>query len=118
MFHGGLDELGQSGPGAFRESLARHIAGLRAITPFERIYLSGAGLDRPDVAGLADEALSPFGQLRPLPSLPGAWVKHAAQGSALLADALAGGKYAAVAASLKLRSAAGSIWDVVNRRRS
>jgi predicted butyrate kinase (DUF1464 family) len=118
LFRGGLEELGQSGPDAFRESLARHIAGLRAITPFERIYLSGAGLDRRDVARLADEALSPFGQLLSLPSLPGAWVKHAAQGSALLADALAGGKYAAVAASLELRSAAGSVWDVVNRRRS
>ena len=58
---------------------------------------------------------APFGQLLPLPSLPGAWVKHAAQGSALLADALAGGTFAAVAESLELRSATGSIWDAFNR---
>jgi predicted butyrate kinase (DUF1464 family) len=116
LFRGGLDDLGPLGPDAFRESLARHIAGLRAITPFQRIYLSGAGLNRPDVARLTVEALSPFGQLAFLPSLPGAWVKHAAQGSALLADALAGGEFAEVAASLKLRSARGSIWDVVNLR--
>jgi predicted butyrate kinase (DUF1464 family) len=113
LFRGGLDDLGPLGPEAFRESLARHIAGLRAITPFERIYLSGAGLNRPDVAGLAGEALSRFGQLAFLPSLPGAWVKHAAQGSALLADALAGGQFATLAASLELCSAAGSIWDAV-----
>jgi predicted butyrate kinase (DUF1464 family) len=70
------------------------------VTPFERIYLSGAGLNRPDVARLAGEALSPLGQVVSLPTFPGAWVKHAAQGSALLADALAGGKFAAVAESL------------------
>jgi len=115
LFRGGLEDLGPLGPDAFRESLARHLAGLRAVTPFERIYLSGAGLNRPDVARLTGEALSPFGQLASLPSLPGAWVKHAAQGSALLADALAGGEFAAVAGSLELRSAWGSIWDVVNR---
>ncbi|MGC1721933.1 MAG: DUF1464 family protein [Isosphaeraceae bacterium] len=116
LFRGGLEDLGPLGPDAFRESLARHLAGLRAVTPFERIYLSGAGLNRPDVARLTGEALSPFGQLASLPSLPGAWVKHAAQGSALLADALAGGEFAAVAGSLELRSAKGSIWEVVNRQ--
>lgn len=116
LFRGGLEDLGPLGPDAFRESLARHLAGLRAVTPFQRIYLSGAGLNRPDVARLTGEALSPFGQLASLPSLPGAWVKHAAQGSALLADALAGGEFAAVAGSLELRSAKGSIWEVVNRQ--
>ncbi len=116
LFRGGLEDLGPLGPDAFRESLARHLAGLRAVTPFERIYLSGAGSNRPDVARLTGEALSPFGQLAALPSLPGAWVKPAAQGSALLADALAGGEFAAVAWSLELRSAKGSIWEVVNRQ--
>ncbi len=67
------------------------------------------------MALLTSEALSAFGQIASLPSLPGAWVKHAAQGSALIADALAGGQFAALGASLELRSATGSIWDVVNR---
>ena len=44
-----------------------------------------------------------------LPSLPGAWVKQAAQGSALLADALAGGRFAAVLDSLRIAEATGSI---------
>ncbi len=115
LFRGGLEDLGSLGPDAFRESLARHLGGLRAVTPFERIYLSGAGLNRQDIAEFTVQAVAPFGQHARLSTLPGAWVKHAAQGSALLADALAGGKFVAVAESLELRSAAGSIHGVVNR---
>ena len=114
LFRGGLQDLGPLGPDAFRESLARHLGGLRAVTAFDRIYLSGAGLNRPDVLELTAQAVAPFGQHARLPVLPGAWVKHAAQGSAVLADALAGGTFAAVAESLELRSAAGSIRDVLN----
>ena len=36
----------------------------------------------------------------------------------LLADALAGSEFAAVAGSLELRSAKGSIWEVVNQHRT
>jgi predicted butyrate kinase (DUF1464 family) len=115
LFRGGLDDLGPLGPAAFRESLARHVAGLKAVTPFETIYLSGQGLIRSDVVELVDRALGSFGHLVPLPSLPGVWVKHAAQGSALLADALAGGRFAPLAEALELRSARGSIWEAVRR---
>jgi predicted butyrate kinase (DUF1464 family) len=115
LFEGGLDDLGALGPAAFRESLSRTVAGLKAVTPFETIYLSGQGLIRSDVAGLVDRALGPLGRLVPLPSLPGAWVKHAAQGSALLADALAGGRFAPLAEALELRSARGTIWDAMRR---
>jgi predicted butyrate kinase (DUF1464 family) len=116
LFRGGLDDLGPTGPDAFRESLTRHVAGLQAITPFERIYLSGLALERPDIASLARDALSKLGQLNVLPSLEGAWVKHAAQGSALLADGLAGGSFSPVVQSLALEQSRGSIWDVVARR--
>jgi predicted butyrate kinase (DUF1464 family) len=117
LFRGGLDDLGPLGPAAFRESLARHVAGLKAVTPFETIYLSGRGLDRSDVAELVRLALDPLGRTAPLPSLSGAWVKHAAQGSALLADALAGGHFAPLAKVMELRSASGTIWDAVQRPR-
>lgn len=113
LFRGGLDDLGLVGPAAFRESLTRHVAGLKAVTRFDRIYLSGQGLERSVVASLAREALDAVGRLMPLPSLPDAWVKHAAQGSALIADALAGGQFAPVADSLELRSARGTIWDAL-----
>jgi predicted butyrate kinase (DUF1464 family) len=112
LFRGGLDDLGPLGPDAFRESLTRHVAGLQAVTPFERIYLSGAGLERPEIARLAESALGRLGLLIPLPGLFGAWVKHAAQGSALLADALAGGSAAPLADALGLRQASGSILGV------
>jgi predicted butyrate kinase (DUF1464 family) len=111
LFRGGLCDLGPAGPDAFRESLVKHVAGLRAVTPFDRIYLSGIAAARAEIAQLATEALSPFGALLPLPSLPGAWVKHAAQGSALLADGLAGGSHAGLVESLALGAAAGTVWD-------
>jgi predicted butyrate kinase (DUF1464 family) len=113
LFRGGLDDLGPLGPDAFRESLTRHVTGLRAVTPFERMYVSGAGLERPEIASLAEAALSGLGHLIALPSLPGAWVKHAAQGSALLACALAGGPAAPLAETLVLREATGSILDTL-----
>jgi predicted butyrate kinase (DUF1464 family) len=113
LFRGGLLDLGKSGPDAFRESLTKHAAGLRAVTPFERIYLSGKGLDQPEIARLASEALSPLGQTIALPMLPAAWVKHAAQGSAILADALADGRFAPLAHALELHSARGSVWEVL-----
>jgi predicted butyrate kinase (DUF1464 family) len=111
LFRGGLADLGSDGPEAFRESLVKHVAALQAVTPFERLYLSGAGAERPEIAALALGALSRFGRLVPLPSLPGAWVKHAAQGAALLADGLAGGPNADLVDSLRLREASGSALD-------
>jgi predicted butyrate kinase (DUF1464 family) len=111
LFRGGLADLGELGESAFRESLVKHLAGLQAITPFERIYLSGRGLAQPKIASLVDDASARFGRTIMLPNLPGAWVKHAAQGSAILADALAGGRFAPLAESLQLSSAEGSVWE-------
>jgi predicted butyrate kinase (DUF1464 family) len=111
LFRGGLADLGPEGPDAFRESLVKHVAGLRAVTPFDRIYLSGMAAAHHEIAQLVTDALRSFGALLPLASLPGAWVKHAAQGSALLADGLGGGRAAGLVASLTLRAAAGTVWD-------
>ncbi len=111
LFHGGLTDLGAEGPAAFRESLRKHVAGLKAVTPFERIYLSGASADRPEIAALALEACDSLVSIIRLPSLPGAWVKHAAQGAALLADGLSGGRHAALVLTLELRKASGTVYD-------
>jgi predicted butyrate kinase (DUF1464 family) len=113
LFRGGLLDLGLAGPAAFRESLIRHAAGLQAVTPFERIYLSGRGLEQAEISRLAHEALGRSASVISLPMLQGAWVKHAAQGSAILADALMGGPFAPVADSLQVRSASGSVWDAL-----
>jgi predicted butyrate kinase (DUF1464 family) len=111
LFRGGLLDLGPVGPAAFRESLTKHVAGLKAVTPFDRIYLSGGSAGRPEIAALAAEALGGLGTLIPLSSLAGAWVKHAAQGAALLADGLAGGPHAELVESLALHSSSGTVWD-------
>ena len=111
LFRGGLVDLGGDGPAVFRESLTRHVAGLRAVTPFDRIYLSGAAAGQFQIAALVAAALATFGGPTPLPPLPGAWVEHAAQGSALLADGLVGGPNADLVASLQLREASGTVHD-------
>ncbi len=110
LFRGGREDMGADGPEAFRESLVKYVAGLRAITPFERIYLSGAR------AALAEGVLDALGEVVALESLPGAWVKHAAQGAALIADGLAGGRQARLVESLDLRGASGRIGDTVRIR--
>jgi predicted butyrate kinase (DUF1464 family) len=89
---------------------------MQAITPFDRIHLSGRGLAQPRAASLVKEASVRFGRVITLANLPGASVKHAAQGSAILADALAGGRFAPVADSLRLNAAEGSVWDWIGSR--
>ena len=111
LFRGGLMDLGPEGPDAFRESLVKHVAALQAVTPFDRLYLSGASADRPEIAAVAFDALSRFGRLSPLPCLSGAWVKHAAQGASLLADGLAGGPNSDLVDALQIRSASGTVLD-------
>ena len=58
LFRGGLQDLGTIGPQAFRESITKHVAGLKAVTLFERIYLSGASAAVPEIVLLATKALS------------------------------------------------------------
>jgi len=100
-----------NGPAAFRESLTKHVAGLKAVILFDLLYLSGNLADSPEVAALAAHALGRFGSLALLPSLTGAWVKHAAQGAAILADDLAGMRHADLGASLELRRSSGTVLD-------
>jgi predicted butyrate kinase (DUF1464 family) len=111
LFRGGLDDLGPQARPAFFESLRKHVAGLRAVTPFDRVILSGSASNRPDLSGELIETLGCFGTVRLLGNLPGAWVKHAAQGSALLADGLAGGRNIDLVESLRIREASGSVLD-------
>ncbi len=116
LFRGGLIDLGKLGADAFRESLVKHLAGLQAVTPIDRIFLSGRGLTQPEIATLVEKASAQFGRVIRLPMLPGASVKHAAQGAAILADALAGGGFGPLAESLQITSATGSIWDAAGFR--
>ncbi len=114
LFAGGLGDLnaGEDGARLLGESVLKVVAGLRAVTPFERIFLSGRLLEtEPALVNEVTKALTRLAEVALLPALPGAWVKHAAQGSALLADGLAGGRYRALVDRLRLREASGSVLD-------
>ena len=105
LFRGGVADLGASGPAAFRESLLKHVAGLKSVTPFNDIYLSVC------VADSAIGVLDQLGVVKSLGNLPGATVRHAAQGAAILADGLAGGRFEPIVEVLRIRAAAGSSID-------
>lgn len=90
LFRGGVSELAEELRGeVLAEGVVRAVAGLLAVTDVSRIVLSGRLLEtRPAEAQAVEAALARLRPVERLGRLPGAWVKHAAQGSALLADGL------------------------------
>jgi predicted butyrate kinase (DUF1464 family) len=121
LFAGGAlsDPDPEEGRSAFRESLLRAAGGLHAVTPFDRVVLAGRLLEaEPALVTLVEADLARFGEVARLPALPGAWVKHAAQGAALIADGLAGGRHAALVEHLELRQASGTVLDWLRHPRA
>ena len=121
LFIGGASSVREAELGRrwFLEGLVKAVAGLRVVTPFEEIVLSGRL--RETEPALADDAAAALGALcdvTQLECLPGAWVKHAAQGAAVLADGLAGGRYAPLVERLRLRDAAGTVLDWLRHPRA
>lgn len=114
LFAGGVASVPDATLGRlmFRESLVKAVAGLRSLSRMEEVVFSGRLLEaEPD---LAEEVANDFSLLGPaifLEPLPGAWVKHAAQGAAILADGLAGGRYAPLVEHLRLKEASGTVLD-------
>jgi predicted butyrate kinase (DUF1464 family) len=113
LFTGGAAAAGPTaGRRRFVESLTQAVGGLLAVTSFDEVVLSGRLLEaEPELAHDAQRCLSELCPVVRLESLPGAWVKHAAQGAALLADGLAGGRWAPLVEQLRLHAAAGSVLD-------
>jgi predicted butyrate kinase (DUF1464 family) len=100
------------GERAFREGIQKAIAGLQAVTPFPEVVLSGRLLEtEPELIARVEQDLSASAEVVRLRSLPGAWVKAAAQGSALFADGLAGGKESPLLECLQVRAASGTVLD-------
>jgi predicted butyrate kinase (DUF1464 family) len=95
LFRGGAEELGDDAGAALREGVCKTVAALSVVCSFRRVLLSGRLFEaRPDITAPLDKELSRWGTVERLPSLSGAWVKHAAQGAAVIADGLAGGQHA------------------------
>jgi predicted butyrate kinase (DUF1464 family) len=119
LFGGGAAALGEAGRTRFCEDVVKTVAGLRAVTPFGEVLLSGRLLEtEPALAAEVEADLRRVAPAARLGSLPGAWVKHAAQGAALLADGLAGGRWAPLVERLRLREAAGTVLDHLTQPRA
>jgi predicted butyrate kinase (DUF1464 family) len=119
LFSGGGISCAMEGRRRFVESLLQAVAALRALTPFDEVVLSGRLLQtQPDLADEAHRCLSGLCPVVRLESLPGAWVKHAAQGAAVVADGLAGGRWAALVDHLRLREASGTVLDGLTYQRA
>jgi predicted butyrate kinase (DUF1464 family) len=121
LFAGGARSVTDAAVGTawFREALVKVVAGLQAVTPFEQIILSGRLLEtEPAMTAAVASDLARLATVTRLEALPGAWVKHAAQGAAVLADGLAGGRYASLVERLALREAAGTVLDWLQHPRA
>jgi predicted butyrate kinase (DUF1464 family) len=121
LFAGGVQSVPDPALGKrwLRESLAKTVSGLRAVTKFEEVVLSGRLLEsEPELVGQVAMDLDLLVRVVTLEPLPGAWVKEAAQGAALLADGLAGGRYAPLVEHLQLKAASGTVMDWIYHPRA
>ena len=72
LFRGGWADLGDLAPRAFAESLRRHVAGLRSVTPFDRAHSSpGVGAFGPPARRSRPTASRPLDGLVPRGRPPG-----------------------------------------------
>ena len=120
LFGGGVSSVPDSALGRrfFRESLLKSVASLRSLSRIEEVVFSGRLLEsEPEVCEELAHDFSLLGRAVVLESLPGAWVKHAAQGAAIVADGLAGGRYAPLVEHLQLKAASGTVLDWIYHRR-
>jgi predicted butyrate kinase (DUF1464 family) len=115
LFRGGVADAPDrdTGKQAFRESFIKAVFGLLNVHDFQDVYYGGRLLqtDSDLVQQALGELPTSYFRLRYAGDLPGAWVKHAAQGAALVANGLAGGAFAKLVDSLRLREASGTVLD-------
>lgn len=122
LFRGGAADVTDrdTAETAFRESFGKATYGLLSLHGFRDVYHSGSL-----VHSHSDFTQSALGELagdhfrlHDTGDLPGAWVKHAAQGAALIADGLCGGEFAPLVDWLKLREASGTVLDWLTHPRA
>lgn len=101
---------------AWLESVVKHTFGLTAVLPKPReVLLSGRLSLFPSVEAALTQRLSfaPVHRLMGLRNQHGEYLKSksAAQGAALIANGVAGGRYRALVDVMELRGARGTVWD-------
>jgi predicted butyrate kinase (DUF1464 family) len=92
---------------ALEEGAAKAVLALTASVPAPReVLVAGRLASIPELLDALADRLRGVAPVRPAPG-----VKSAARGAALLADGLAGGRYAPLVAGLRLREASGGVLD-------
>jgi predicted butyrate kinase (DUF1464 family) len=107
----GTDDRCRLAWNAFAEGLAKGVASLTAVVPSPtEILLSGRLCRIPPVLQRVEESLTPFAPVRRVRGFAQV-AKEAAQGAALIAEGLAGGKNEGLVRAMRLRRAEGSVLD-------
>ena len=118
LFHGGAETIAQSGREArglalraYVESAAKAVAQLRVSAPrADEVLVSGRGAEDADLLARLQRWLSGAATVRRLEGFALA-AKQGAQGAALLADGLAGGRHEALVKRLRIGEAHGTVLD-------
>ena len=118
LFQGGVSSVVQRNPAraamareGYLEGAARAVRQLRCSAPSAgEILLSGRNARDPEIQGRLIADLADLGVVRLLTGFA-ANAKQGAQGAALLADGLAGGRYAGMVSRLRIREARGTVLD-------
>ena len=118
LFRGGVETVARSGPGgrliaieAYLEGAAKAVHLLRSSAPAaHEVLVSGRAAADGDLVERLGGMLTGVATVRPLAGFAIA-AKQGAQGAALIADGLAGGRCAPLVRHLRIREAAGSVLD-------
>ena len=118
LFQGGVSSLIQRDPArtsmareAYLEGAAKAVRQLRCSAPSAgEILLSGRNAAEPDIQKRLTADLADLGKVRVLAGFA-VHAKQGAQGAALLADGLAGGRHAEMVSRLRVREARGTVLD-------
>ena len=118
LFQGGVSSLLQRDPAktstakeAYLEGAAKAVRQLRCSAPSAReILLSGRNAAEPDIRQRLAADLADLGTVRMLTGFA-VRAKQGAQGAALLADGLTGGRHAELVSRLRIREAKGTVLD-------
>ena len=118
LFGGGAETVARSSPEARQRAIAAYVEGavkavaqLRTSAPrVEEVLVSGRGAADTGILERLQAALSGVAAVRRLEGFA-LVAKQGAQGAALLADGLAGGRHEALVERLRIREAEGSVLD-------